>query len=35
MYAFLLYGTLMGEEDEDRWLFWFFPSMWLWKRFFR
>ncbi|MDE0324320.1 MAG: DUF5069 domain-containing protein [Candidatus Poribacteria bacterium] len=25
----------LAEKDEDRFLFWFFPSAWLWKRFFR
>jgi hypothetical protein len=25
----------LAEKDEDRWLFSFFPSMWLWKKWFR
>ena len=25
----------LAEKDEDRSLFWFFPSAWLWKNFFR
>ena len=25
----------LAEKDEDRWLFWFSPSMWLWKKWFR
>ena len=25
----------LAEKDEDRFLFWFFPSVWLWKKFFR
>ena len=25
----------LAEKDEDRWLFWFFPSMWLWKKWFK
>ena len=25
----------LAEKDEDRFLFWFFPSAWLWKKFFR
>ena len=25
----------LAEKDEDRLLFWFFPSAWLWKNFFR
>ncbi len=25
----------LAEKDADRWLFWFFPSAWFWKRFFR
>ena len=25
----------LAEKDKDRWLFWFFPSAWFWKRFFR
>ena len=25
----------LHRKDEDRWLFWFFPSMWLWKTWFK
>lgn len=25
----------LAEKDENRSLFWFFPSAWLWKNFFR
>ena len=25
----------LAEKDEDQRLFWFFPSMWLWKKLFR
>ena len=25
----------LAQKDEDQWLFWFFPSAWLWKKFFR
>ena len=25
----------LHQKDEDRWLFWFFPSMWLWKTWFK
>ena len=25
----------LSEKDEDRLLFWFFPSAWLWKKLFR
>ena len=25
----------LAEKDEERFLFWFFPSAWLWKKFFR
>ena len=25
----------LSEKDEDRMLFWFFPSAWLWKKLFR